>query len=84
MADKKSRWSVDEKARIVLQAPNLRASMAETCCEHNLAPRTVYVWKEKCLAGGRRSRDGPDASKQIMRHKKEVAPTPGLILVTMC
>ena len=61
MADKKSRCSAEEKTRIVLQAPNPRASMAEICREHNLAPRTAYGWKEKFLAGGRGSLEGPDA-----------------------
>ena len=52
MTDKKSRYSTDEKVRIVLQTLNPQASMAEMCREHNLAPRTVYGWKEKFLAGG--------------------------------
>ena len=47
--------------------------MAEICREHSLVPRTVYVWKEKFLTGGRSSLDGPDASKQVKRHKEEVA-----------
>ena len=47
MTDKKSRYSTDEKVRIVLQTLNPQASMAEICREHNLAPRTVYGWKEK-------------------------------------
>ena len=73
MTDKKSRWSADEKVRIVLQTLNPQASMAEICREHNLAPRTVYDWKEKFLAGGRGSLEGPDHSKQTKRHKKEIA-----------
>ena len=73
MTDKKSRWSTDEKIRIVLQTFNPQASMAEICREHNLVPRTVYGWKEKFLAGGRNSLDGPDASKQVKRHKQETA-----------
>ena len=73
MTDKKSRWGTDEKIRIVLQTFNPQASMAEICREHNLVPRTAYVWKEKLLAGGRSSLDGPDASKQVKRHKEEFA-----------
>ena len=73
MTDKKSQVSTDEKVRIVLQTLNPQASMAEICREHNLVPRTVYGWKEKFLAGGRGSLEGPDASKQIKRHKKEIA-----------
>ena len=47
--------------------------MAKICREHNLAPRVVYGWKEKFLAGGRGSLEGPDASKQTRWHKKEIA-----------
>ena len=47
--------------------------MAEMCCEHNLAPRTAYGWKESLLAGGRGSLEGPDISKQAKRRKKEIA-----------
>ena len=63
MTDKKSRWSTDEKIRIVLQTFNPQASMAETCRKHSLAPRTIHGWKEEFPAGGRSSLDGPDASK---------------------
>ena len=73
MTDKKSQWSTDEKVRIILQTFNPQTSMAEICREHNLIPRTVYGWKEKFLAGGRSSLDGPDVSKQAKRHAKEVA-----------
>ena len=55
MTDKKSRYSTDEKVRIVLQTFNPQTSMAEICREHNLVPRTVYGWKEKFLTGGRSS-----------------------------
>ena len=57
----------------MLQTLNPQASMAEICREHNLALRTVYGWKEKFFAGGRGSLEGPDASKQTKRHKKEIA-----------
>ena len=52
---------------------NPHANMAEICREYNLEPRTVYGWKEKFLAGGQSSLDGPDASKQSKRYKKEIA-----------
>lgn len=48
----------------MLQTLNPEASMAKIYREHNLAPRAVYGWKEKFLAGGRGSLEGPDASKQ--------------------
>ena len=39
MNDKKTRWSTDEKIRIVLQTFNPETKVAELCREHNLAPR---------------------------------------------
>lgn len=57
----------------MLPTPNPRAGMAETCRAHSPAPRTAYGRKEKLLAGGRISLDGPDASKQAKRRKKEIA-----------
>ena len=40
MTDKKTRWSTDERIRIVLQKFNPEAKVAEICREHNLSPRT--------------------------------------------
>ena len=73
MTDKKTKWSTDEKVRIVLQALDPRTSMAELCMQHNLAPRTVYGWKERFLEGGRGSLEGSDAASKAKRHRKEVA-----------
>ncbi len=72
MTDKKTRWSTDEKIRIVLQTFKPETSVAELCRQHNLVPRTVYLWREKFLAGGRSSLDGSDAARQSKRHKREV------------
>ena len=41
MASKKTKWSTDEKIRIVLQTFNPETKVAELCREHNLAPRTL-------------------------------------------
>ncbi len=64
MTDKKTRRSTDEKIRIILQTFNPETSVAELCRQYNLVPRTVYMWKEKFLAGGRSSLDGSDAARQ--------------------
>ena len=50
MKDKKTRWSADEKIRLVLLTFNPQTNVAELCRQHNLAPRTIYGWKEKFLA----------------------------------
>lgn len=72
MTDKKTRWSMDEKIRIVLQTFNPETGVAELCRQYNPVSRTVYLWKEKFLAGGRSSLDGSDAARQAKRHRREV------------
>ncbi len=72
MTDKKTRWSTDEKIRIILQTFNPETSVAELCRQYNLVPRTVYMWKERFLTGGRSSLGGSDAARQAKQHKREV------------
>ena len=79
MTDKKTRWSTDEKIRIILQTFNPETSMAETCRQHNLSPRTVYNWKERFLEAGRGAFDGTDASKAAKNHRKEISSLKRLI-----
>ncbi len=71
--NKKSKWSTDEKVRIVLQTFNSETSMAELCRQHNLQPRTVYAWKEKFLKAGKSSFSDSDISSLAKRHKKEIS-----------
>ena len=79
MNDKKTRWSTDEKIRIVLQAFNPETKVAEMCREHNLAPRTPYTWKERFLHGGRESLGSLDSGRTLKRHAREVEITKRII-----
>ena len=72
MASKKTKWSMDEKIRIVLQTFNPETKVAELCREHNLAPRTLYIWKEKFLEGGKESLKNPNTGKTLKKHAREV------------
>ena len=72
MNDKKTRWSTDEKIRIVLQTFNPETKVAELCREHNLAPRTLYTWKDRFLHGGRESLGSPGSGRTLKRHAREV------------
>ena len=47
----RSRWSPDEKIRIVLESLNTNISMAELCRKYNVTPVTFYAWKEKFVQG---------------------------------
>ena len=42
MTNKKTRWSTDEKVRLVLLTFNPQTNVAELCRQHNLVPRTIY------------------------------------------
>ena len=72
MASKKTKWSMGEKIRIVLQTFNPETKVAELCREHNLAPRTLYTWKEKFLEGGKESLKSPNTGKALKKHAREV------------
>ena len=72
MTDKKARCSTDGKIRIVLQTFNPETKVAELCREHNLAPRTLYTWKERFLQGGRESLGSPGSGRTLKRHAREV------------
>lgn len=73
MTGKRTRFTPDEKVRIVLQTFNLETGVAELCRQHNLAPRTIYAWKERFLEGGRISLEGADAGRRERRHGREVS-----------
>ena len=40
--------------------------------KHNLAPRTLYTWKERFLQGGRESLGSPGSGRTLKRHAREV------------
>lgn len=54
----RSRWSADEKIRIVLESLNTNISMAGLCRKYNVTPNAFYVWKEKFMHGGRLALSG--------------------------
>ena len=68
MNDKKTRWSTDEKIRIVLQTFNPETKVAELCREHNLAPRNpvhvegeVPAWRQRILGKPKFGQDAQEA-----------------------
>ena len=54
----KSKFTPQEKTRIVLESINTRNSTAELCRKHNLHPPTFYQWREKFITGGKFSVTG--------------------------
>lgn len=51
----RSKFTPQEKARIILESLNTNISAAELCRKHNISPPTFYQWKEKFVEGGKSS-----------------------------
>ncbi len=49
----KSKFTPQEKARIILESINTRISTAELCRKYNIHPPTFYQWREKFINGGK-------------------------------
>ena len=49
----KSKFTPQEKSRIVLESLNTNISTAELCRKYNIHPQTFYSWKEKFVSGGK-------------------------------
>jgi transposase len=49
----KSRWTPEDKIRIVMESINTSASIAELCRKHGVVPNTFYQWKERFLEAGK-------------------------------
>ena len=67
----KSRWTPEDKIRIVAESLNTSISVAELCRKYNVSPGVFYSWKEKFLEGGKRalmgSVNGSDsANKELL------------------
>lgn len=56
------RWTVDEKAAIVMEVLTTNAPLAEVCRKYNVSATQVYKWKESFLQAGRKAMAGTDAS----------------------
>lgn len=70
----RSRWSPEEKIRIVMESLNTSITMAELCRKHNVTPATVSGWKEKFFQGGKMALTGglKDPGKELQDEKKEL------------
>jgi transposase len=72
-----SRWSPEDKIRIVLESLNTHISMSELRRKYNLTPNTFYQWREKFIEGGKAGLSGKledsvnkDLEKENERLKK--------------
>jgi transposase len=48
-----SRWTPEDKIRIVIESLTTNISIAELCRKYNVRPNVFYTWKEKFINGGK-------------------------------
>ena len=59
----KKRWTVEDKAKIVIESLTTTASTADICRKYGLSPNTFYPWREKFLEGGRAALAGGQSAR---------------------
>jgi transposase len=48
-----SRWTTDDRIRIVMESLTTNITLAELCRKYNLKPNVFYSWKQKFMEGGK-------------------------------
>jgi transposase-like protein len=77
MPGRSSRWTSEEKIRIVMESMNTNISLAELCRKYNLNPGVFRYWKDKFIQAGKLGLTGSvitdplkDKEAEINRLKK--------------
>jgi transposase-like protein len=55
------RWTVEEKANIVLEVLTTSTPLTEICRKYNVQPTQVYRWKASFVQAGTKGLSGKDA-----------------------
>ena len=58
------RWTVQEKATIVMEVLTTNAALSEVCRKYNVSPTQVYKWKEHFVQSGTKGLAGTDSSSR--------------------
>lgn len=72
-----SRWTADDRIRIVMESLTTNITLAELCRKYNLKSNVFYGWKQKFLEGDKMALtgSGENINKQLQaeneRPKKE-------------
>ena len=61
----KKRWTVEDKAKIVIESLTTSTSTADICKKYDLSPNTFYPWREKFLEGGRTALAGIPGARTV-------------------
>jgi transposase-like protein len=48
-----SRWTSDDRIRIVMESLTTNITLAELCRKYNLKPNVFYSWKQKFIEAGK-------------------------------
>ena len=56
------RWTVQEKATIVMEVLTTNAPLSEICRKYNVSPTQVYKWKDNFIQSGTKGLAGTDAT----------------------
>ena len=75
----KKRWTVGDKAKIVIESLTTSASTADICKKYGLSPNTFYPWREKFLEGGRAAPAGAPSARATKALQKENAAPKTLV-----
>ena len=67
----KKRWTVEDKAKIVIESLTTSTSTADICKKYGLSPNTFYPWREKFLEGGRAALAGAPSARATKALQKE-------------
>ena len=61
-----SRWTGDDRIRIVMESLTTNITLAELCRKYNLKPNVFYGWKQKFIEGGKMALTGSaNINKQL-------------------
>ena len=69
-----SRWTADDRIRIVMESLTTNITLAELCRKYNLKPNVFYSWKQKFIEGGKLALTGSseNINKQIQAENERL------------
>jgi len=69
-----SRWTADDRMRIVMESLTTNITLAELCRKHNLKPNVFYGWKQKFIEGGKMALtgSGENINKQLQAENERL------------
>ncbi|MGA7367909.1 MAG: transposase [Nitrososphaeraceae archaeon] len=74
MQGSSSRWTADDRIRIVMESLATNITLAELCRKYNLKPNVFYSWKQKFMEGGKLALtgSGENINKQIQAENERL------------